>query len=134
MTNPEKTAEVFRVATELFSQSPDWVTFFREVLGLDGVIRRAFADPDVRLAFEQTAEYRQIQEMLVTLRQTTSDATANSKEPQRVITVRLPKSMHESMNDQAKAVGTSMNKLCISKLLQPIDGDLVPAEGEGAAV
>jgi predicted HicB family RNase H-like nuclease len=50
-----------------------------------------------------------------------------------VITVRLPKSLHESLRAEAHDRRTSMNKLCISKLLQVVDGDLVPAE-EGAAV
>ncbi len=129
----EKRQEVFRVATEMFNQHPDWVTFFREVLGLDGVIRRAYPDPSLLSQFEQTTEYQQIQQMLAKLRETTSDQTANSKEPQRVITVRLPKSMHEALKDEAKQHGTSMNKLCISKLLQVVDDELVPTETAAAA-
>ncbi len=31
-----KEQEVLRVADEMFQQSPDWVTFFREILGLEG--------------------------------------------------------------------------------------------------
>jgi predicted HicB family RNase H-like nuclease len=124
----EKRQEVFRVATELFNQQPDWVAFFREVLGLDGVIRRAFPDPASLSQFEQCAEYLQIQQMLAKLREKTSDSANNSKEPQRVITVRLPKSMHEALKEEAKQHKTSMNKLCISKLLQVVDDELVPAE------
>ena len=66
--------------------------------------------------------------MLAKLRERTSDSTANGKEPQRVITVRLPKSMHEALKEEAKQHRTSMNKLCISKLLQVVDDELVPAE------
>jgi len=29
---------------KLFAQNPDWVTFFREVLGLGGIVRRMCAD------------------------------------------------------------------------------------------
>jgi predicted HicB family RNase H-like nuclease len=43
-----------------------------------------------------------------------------------VITVRLPQSLHEALKDEAHAHRTSMNQLCISKLLQFIDGDFVP--------
>ena len=49
-------------------------------------------------------------------------------EPTRVITVRLPKSLHEALRVEAHEHRTSMNKLCISKLLQFIDGQQVPAE------
>jgi hypothetical protein len=52
-----------------------------------------------------------------------------------VITVRLPKSLHESLRAEAHDRHTSMNKLCISKLLQVVDGELVPSEaGNGEAV
>ena len=37
--------KVHRVAAELFRQDPDWVTFFREVLGVEGVVRRVFTSP-----------------------------------------------------------------------------------------
>ena len=52
----------------------------------------------------------------------------DEEEPTRVITVRLPKSLHEALRVEAHEHQTSMNKLCISKLLQFIDGDKVPTE------
>ena len=54
-------------------------------------------------------------------------------EPTRVITVRLPKSMHEYLRTEAHDLRTSMNKLCISKLLQVIEEDMIPNEGTAAA-
>ena len=45
-----------------------------------------------------------------------------------MITVRLPKSLHEALRDEAHEHRTSMNKLCISKLLQFIDSEQVPTE------
>ena len=38
----------------------------------------------------------------------------------RVITVRLPESLHEALKAEAVDHKTSMNKLCISKLLQAL--------------
>jgi hypothetical protein len=49
-------------------------------------------------------------------------------EPTRVITVRLPKSMHEYLQTEAHDMRTSMNKLCISKLLQVVEQDMIPNE------
>jgi len=120
--------EVFRVATDLYSRGPDWVTFFREVLGLDGLIRRSYATPEELAQFEQSEEYQQIQQMLAKLRERGSETPNGSKEPTRVITVRLPKSLHEALRAEAHDRHTSMNKLCISKLLQVVDGELVPVE------
>jgi predicted HicB family RNase H-like nuclease len=117
-----KEQEVYRIAHELFSQSPDWVTFFREVLGLEGVIKKSFSTPEEMTRFEQTQEYAEIQQMLSRLRErgTTLPIEPAGHEPTRVITVRLPKSLHESLRAEAHERRTSMNKLCISKLLQDV--------------
>ncbi len=45
----------------------------------------------------------------------------NGSEPTRVITVRLPRSLHLALKDEAQARGTSMNQLCIVKLVQALD-------------
>ena len=118
-----------RIANEMFHQQPDWITFFREVLGVDGLLRRLFTTPEDLAAFEQTDEYNEIQLMLARLRERTA-AAADGKEPTRVITVRLPKSLHESLRAEAHDRKTSMNQLCISKLLQVIDAEMVAAEAE----
>jgi predicted HicB family RNase H-like nuclease len=124
----EKRQEVYRIATELFRQEPDWVTFFREVLGLDGIIRQVYNSPEILAEYEASEEYNQIQQMLAKLRERGTDTTSNSKEPTRVITVRMPKSLHEALRAEAHDRHTSMNKLCISKLLQVVDDTLVPTE------
>ena len=116
-----------RIANEMFHQQPDWITFFREVLGVDGLLRKLFASPEELAAFEKTAEYSEIQLLLARLRERTG-AAADGKEPTRVITVRLPKSLHEALKTEAHDRKTSMNQLCISKLLQVIDAELVTVE------
>ena len=50
------------------------------------------------------------------------------KEPTRVITVRLPKSLHEFLQVEAHEKCTSMNQLCISKLVQWLDSDLAASK------
>lgn len=117
-----------RIAAEMFQQQPDWVTFFREVLGVDGLVRKLFASPEDLAAFEKTPEYSEIQLMLARLRE--RGALAEGKEPTRVITVRLPKSLHESLRAEAHDRKTSMNQLCISKLLHVLNGEFVPEEAE----
>lgn len=119
-----------RIASELARRDPDWVTFFREVLGVDGLVRKLFASPTERAAFERTDEYAHIQQMLARLRE--RGALADTKEPTRVITVRLPKSLHESLLAQAHDRHTSMNRLCISKLLGVLDDELATNREEPA--
>jgi len=125
----QKAQAVCQAARSMYDQGCDWVTFFREVLGLNGVVRRTFTTPEAMARFEQSEEFEKIQHMLAKLRER-SQAKQNTAnfEPTRVITVRLPKSLHESLRAEAHEKRTSMNKLCISKLLQFIDDDLVPTE------
>ncbi len=123
----ERKHEAFRVASELFRQEPDWVTFFREVLGVGGVVRRLFNSQDELNAFEQTNEYAEIQQMVAKLRER-GGVQFDGKEPTRVITVRLPKSLHESLKSEAYDRKTSMNQLCISKLLQVINEEMQTLE------
>jgi predicted HicB family RNase H-like nuclease len=119
-------------ARQLYESEPDWVTFFREILGVDGVVRRTFTRLEDLTAFEKSQEFEQIQKWLVKLREQ-KNATDTESEPTRVITVRLPKSMHEYLRTEAHDLRTSMNKLCISKLLQVIEQDLIPTERTGAS-
>ncbi|MEO1495573.1 MAG: hypothetical protein AAFV43_00310 [Planctomycetota bacterium] len=119
--------QLLQIAQRLFQQDPDWVTFFREVLGIEGVVRRTYPNFDDLTEFEKSAEYEEIQRMVVKLRE--NKATADTEtEPTRVITVRLPKSMHEYLRTEAHDLRTSMNKLCISKLLQTVEQEMIPAE------
>lgn len=116
-----------RIAAEMFQQQPDWITFFREVLGVDGLVRKLFPTSEQLAEFEKSPEYAEIQAMVAKLRERSGNQDAG-KEPTRVITVRLPKSLHESLRAEAHNRKTSMNQLCISKLLQVIDEQLVPTE------
>lgn len=132
MIATEQEASVKQAASRLFSAEPDWITFYKEILGLRGIVRRMYPTREQMAAFEQTPTYQEIMDMLAALRRR-GPAAGDSDEPTRVITVRLPKSLHDALRVEAHEHCTSMNKLCISKLLQFIDGQQVPAEvgGEG---
>ena len=124
-TRPATAADLVRIAAELFDRRPNWSTFYRDVLGAEGIVRAVYRAPEALRAFERTAEYRDIQQMLRSLRE---DDPSLTRQVQRVITVRLPKEMHDSLVNEAHERRTSMNKLCISKLLQALEEG---AEGSG---
>ncbi len=128
LTQPtEKFQSVLERARLLYQQDPDWVTFFRELLGVEGLVRETFPSLEELITFEKSLEYDQIQQWIVKLRGKRTAADTES-EPTRVITVRLPRSMHEYLKTEAHDLHTSMNKLCISKLLQVIEQDKIPSE------
>ena len=127
----EKQLEAYRRASQVFEKSPDWAEFFKEVLGVDGIVRRLYPTSQELAEFEKTKEYADIQAMLVKLREKNLNKSPES-EPIRVITVRLPKSMQDALNREADERKTSVNQLCISKLLQWVEDGLIPT-GKGAA-
>ena len=122
-----RSQKVLQVAKQLYQSNPDWVTFFREVLGVDGAARSVFADQNDYVSFEKTTSYSEIQQMVTNLRNRKIPGGSHN-EATRVITVRLPESLHEALKAEAADHKTSMNKLCISKLLQVLN------EEEAAAV
>jgi predicted HicB family RNase H-like nuclease len=127
MIATEKEMDIKQVAQRLFAEEPNWVTFYREVLGPRGIVRQTFRTREELAQFEQSESHQEILRMLTKLREQ-GPTSSDNVEPTRVITVRLPKSLHEALRVEAHEHCTSMNKLCISKLLKYIDGEEVPAE------
>ena len=113
---------VLQFARDLYRQSPDWVKFFREVVGVDGAARKVFTTQEDFIAFERSDAFHTIKRMVNALRNNKS-TSHSEEEGTRVITVRLPESVHEALKAEADDHGTSMNKLCISKLLQVLEED-----------
>ncbi len=120
-------AEALRVARQLFEQSPDWVIFLREILGLRGVVRQLFPSQEDLAAFERSPEHAEIQHMLAVLRSRVNGQSP-ARERTRVITVRIPESLHSMLTHEARERSTSVNKLCITKLLQMIDEENSPSD------
>lgn len=118
--DPHAAQAVLEVAERLHAMGPEWVVFFREVLGVDGIVRRTFSDPESLIQFECLPEYARIQEMLEELRTRQRDLPA-ARETQRVVTVRMPRSLHETLKVEAEQMRVSINTLCISKLMKLID-------------
>lgn len=118
--DPHAAQAVLEVAERLHAMEPEWVVFFREVLGVDGIVRRTFSDPEALIRFECSPEYARIREMLEQLRTKQRDLPA-SREIQRVVTVRMPRSLHETLKVEAEQMRVSINTLCISKLMKLID-------------
>jgi predicted HicB family RNase H-like nuclease len=111
---------VLHVAERLYSMNPEWVVFFREVLGVEGIVRRTFSDPESLLRFECSPQYARIREMLDALRVRQQERPAD-RETQRVVTVRMPRSLHETLKAEADQMRVSINTLCISKLMKLLD-------------
>ncbi len=127
--NPQITLDQRREAVtqalRLSRAARDWEVFFKQVMGVDGLIYSLFQTAEQRRQFETTSEYVEIQHILAEMRSRPQKRNLVDREKTKMITVRLPESLHTALMQEANDLNTSMNKLCISKLLQIIDKDLV---------
>lgn len=118
---------VMHLAQMTYEKRPNWVQFARTV---NDAIALAFNTGEERIAFHASAHGHKIRGMIARLR---SQPDQNpEKEITRVITVRLPASLHEALVLEAADRRTSLNNLCITKLLQGVQDELVSrCVGEG---
>ena len=129
LTMSQKSQLVFETATELFGVAPTWTAFYRETLGGAGVVRSLFDDADEARDYECSDGHFKVLEMLTVLR--SRDLPENDPhEPQRMITVRMPKSLHDAICEEANELAVSVNKLCISRLLQKVDPAMIPSSSQ----
>jgi predicted HicB family RNase H-like nuclease len=115
-----------KAANELFGKRVNWAIFFREILGTHGLVRKLYPDEKSLTEFQITPEFSELQAMLEQLRDINIQSPSPDEEATRVITVRLPSCLHDALKKEAKALDTSMNQLCISKLLARIDAKPSP--------
>ncbi|MEO1528320.1 MAG: hypothetical protein AAFX06_23095 [Planctomycetota bacterium] len=123
----ERCQQSLKLAEEAFAKTGSWVIFFREILGVDGVVRQLFQDPTELATFIEGPQYATLQEMLAAVR-SQDQSKSDSAEPERMITIRIPRSLHDLLRVESEGCDLSINKLCISKLLQPIDSRFIPEQ------
>jgi hypothetical protein len=122
-------AQVYQVAQQLFAAAPTWMAFYREILSNNGVGYQLFPKEEYR-QFEATLEFGEIQKMITVLR-AGSLPENDPMESLRMITVRLPLSLHKTLCEEAESRGVSVNQLCISRLLCAIADDYIPSSNKG---
>ena len=90
--------EILRIAQDAFSKTGNWVAFYREILGSTGIVRQFYPETDERRKFESTETFAELQEMLAALR-SHDPSKSDAAEPERMITIRIPKSLHDALKD-----------------------------------
>lgn len=123
----ERGEEIGRLIEDAFVKTSSWVVFYRWMLSPGGVASQLYPTPAERRYFETTDAFANLLELVTSLRSTdTSKNTAH--EPERVITVRMPRSVHEAILAEAETLELGVNKFCITKLLQPPNKRYTPLE------
>lgn len=121
--------QVVDCATELFGLAPSWVAFFRATMARGGLVSKLFVTPEERKEYWCSSEHHQVLEMLTALR-SRDLPECEAGEPSRMITIRIPKCLHEFICDEANEMEMSVNKLCISRILMQVDPTLLPQSAQ----
>ncbi|MCE2811929.1 MAG: toxin-antitoxin system HicB family antitoxin [Planctomycetota bacterium] len=120
---------VQQVAAELFGVAPTWTAFYRETLGVDGVAHRIFSESEEYRNYESSDCHSKVLEMLTVLRcKDVSDC--DPTEVQKMITIRIPKSLHDRICAEANELDVSVNKLAITRMLQRVDMSMLPLSNQ----
>ncbi|MCC9640661.1 hypothetical protein LOC71_00120 [Rhodopirellula sp. JC740] len=127
MPYEERAEMALKLAAEVFAQTGSWVVFYREIMGCDGVVWKLFPEAAQRRHFEASPEFAELLEIMTSIRSQDRSKTS-LHEPERMITVRLPRTMHATCVAEASELGLSINNYCLTKLLQPINKRFTPIE------
>ena len=123
ISNDTRQAILWEAAAAEDVAGGQWVPFFRDVFGRDGAVRRHL-NPMLLDSYRQTPEFAELHERIADMR--SREPKASRCEPLRMITIRLPASVHDFLVDESIASEMSMNQLCITKLLVPADPRFLP--------
>jgi predicted HicB family RNase H-like nuclease len=113
-----KARRVLEFAEQHAKKAADCIEFHNALFGIGGKATEMFPSESQRTAFVKTAEAKRIFAMMDDLPQPPAKksdemlGTANG-----AISVRLPRSVHAALLEEAKAEGVSLNQLCLSKLV-----------------
>ncbi|MEL6895565.1 MAG: hypothetical protein AAFP90_05620 [Planctomycetota bacterium] len=118
---------VKQAAESVFSQTGYWAVFYSHVLGVNGVVAKMFPSESERRRFETSEHFDELLAMLTAIRAADTSKIAKV-DKQRMLTVRVPETLHETLRHECDQLDVAMNRLAISKLLLPIDPRLVPEE------
>jgi predicted HicB family RNase H-like nuclease len=116
----ERRRKLMTQAINLYNQVPKahWLTVFTRILGAGGAADMEFLVTADRDDFDKTYERSYISRIINRLR-VLEKQTIRVAEEERVVTVRMPRCLHQALKAEAHRKQTSLNQLCITKLLEP---------------
>lgn len=126
ITTEEKAERLLRIAREDFALKPKWGAFYAKYLGALSESRQVFTIAEWS-AFRTTPAYTELRRMVAELHKDKPDVDVPRS---RMVTVRMPAELHTALFEEAHQLRTSLNKLCVSKLMQAIDPELVPTNSK----
>jgi hypothetical protein len=121
MAIERKANYILEQAKILAGSVKSWVDFSAELFEQkNGLIARTFPEPMEREAFFDSPQYGEINKVLIDLMKRFGVKEGADSEKSGKFLVRVPKSLHQSLEVEAKREGVSLNQLAVSKLAVPL--------------
>ena len=116
MDYKDKAISTLETAKRLSSKTKSWIEFSSQVFSPHGgIIAKAFPSDAEREAFTKSDEYGQIHELQLQLMKKYGIANNVATKSGKFV-IRLPKTLHSSLEIEADREGVSLNQLAVSKL------------------
>lgn len=112
-----KASHLLAAANEMAAKVQTWADLSNALFDPEvGLVARAYPTRDERAEFLRSPEYQKIRELIdnAVARSGLVDGATPQKSGKFV--VRLPKSLHAALEDEAKREGVSLNQLVVAKL------------------
>jgi hypothetical protein len=121
MSIERKANRILEQAKELAGKVETWADFSNAIFGPGGFVARAFPSDIERQAFLDSRQYKEVQTILTELmRRVGVAAGAQPKEKSGRFVVRVPKTVHQKLDIEAKRESVSLNQLAVAKLAIPL--------------
>ncbi len=112
-----KLQTVLKQARQVAAASPTWADLSNSLFDpTSGVVAKAFPTERERRAFLKTPEYAAIRKLLNDAIESSGLVDGASPRKSGRFVVRVPKSLHASLEREADAEGVSLNQLVVTKL------------------
>lgn len=113
-----KEQELLRSAQEIAQSADTWADLSNALFDPDtGLVSRAYPTRKQRAEFLRSDQYKQIRHLIDAATERTGLVEgATPKEKSGKFVVRLPKSLHAALENEAKREGVSLNQLVVVKL------------------
>jgi hypothetical protein len=131
----QKTQNILDEARKLAKATKTWADLSNALFDpLEGLVARSFPNREERSRFRKTPAYDELHELVE--KKMDETGVGNGANPQKSgkFVVRLPHSLHAALEKEARAEGTSLNQLVITKLAIQLDalaGKRKPATRSG---
>lgn len=121
MSIEKKSSEILERARGLAARATSWADFSNELYAPGGIVASAFPDEIQRQAFYDSEQCKQVDELLASLMRklgVVPGAAPSDKSGKFV--VRIPKTVHQKLDIEARREGVSLNQLAACKLSVPL--------------